>query len=313
MSERVESRLTTKQQVISLWKLGGLTPRQLTARVWKQMDEDDVLGRASELAYGWLFSIFPLFLVLTTLLGILAARGSDMTRLLMDSLQRVVPADAYSLISRTMEEITQQSGGGKLTLGIVLALWTAASGTAVMMHVCNIAYGVRESRPLWKTRGIAVLLTLALAVLVVSALTVFVFGGPIVEWVGGTVGLSTAVQVLWKVAQWPVAVLFVSLAFALVYYYGPDLKEQHWYWITPGSLIGVLLWVVASFGLRVYLQYFGNFSATYGSLGAAIILLMWFYITGLAFLLGAEVNAEIEHAAANRGHPEAKGEGEKAA
>jgi membrane protein len=308
-----DSRLSSKEQVQTLWKLGGLTPGQLARRVWHEVNQDDVLGRASELAYSWLFALFPLLLVLTVMLGMLAAQGSEMQKVLMSSLSRVVPGEASTLVSSIMNEISQGSGGGKLTFGLVLALWTASSGTSVMIYVCDVAYGVRDSRSFLKVRGLAMLLTLALGVLVISALTIFVFGGRIAEWVGGFAGFSNALLLLWKIAQWPVAVFFVSLAFALVYYFGPDVKEQHWYWITPGSLIGVLLWVAASFGFRIYLHYFGNFNATYGSLGAAIVLLTWLYVTGLTFLLGAEINAEIEHAAARRGHPEAKAEGEKAA
>jgi membrane protein len=308
-----ESRLSKKEQFRTLWKLGGLTPGQLLRRVWREAGEDDILARASELAYAWLFALFPLLIVLTAILGVLAAPGSELRQALLDSLNRVVPREASDLVFRTLNEITQGSGSGKLTFGLVLALWSAATGTSVMISVCNVAYGVRDSRPFFKVRGLAVLLTIALAILVISALTIFVFGGRIAEWVGGLAGLSRQVLLLWKIVQWPLAVFFVSFAFALVYYFGPDVAEQHWYWITPGSLTGVLLWVAASFGLRVYLQYFGNFNATYGSLGAAIVLLTWLYVTGLTFLIGAEINAEIEHAAAERGHPEAKGEGEKAA
>jgi membrane protein len=117
----------------------------------------------------------------------------------------------------------------------------------------------------------------------------------------------------WKALEWPIALMFVVLSFSLIYYFGPDLKEQHWYWITPGSLFGVLVWLIASFGFRGYLHFFNTYSRTYGSLGAVMILLVWFYVTGLAFLIGGEINAQIEHAAAERGHPEAKAEGQKQA
>jgi membrane protein len=130
---------------------------------------------------------------------------------------------------------------------------------------------------------------------------------------GETLGLGAIAVFAGKVLVWPLALAFVVISFSLVYYFGPDVKEQHWYWITPGSLIGVLLWLLASFGFRVYLHFFNSYSKTYGSLGAVIILLVWFYVAGLTFLLGGEINAEIEHAAAHRGHPEAKAEGQKAA
>lgn len=182
-----------------------------------------------------------------------------------------------------------------------------------MISILNGVYGVRDSRSYFKVRAIAVALTLGISVLVVLALTLVMVGSDAASFLAQHLGLSQVWVVGWKVIQWPAALFFISLAYALVYYFGPDLREQHWYWITPGSLVGVLLWVAASFGLRVYIHFFNSYSKTYGSLGAVIILLLWFYVTGLAFLIGAEVNAEIEHAAAERGHPEAKPEGKRAA
>ena len=177
----------------------------------------------------------------------------------------------------------------------------------------NAAYHVRDSRRWYKTRGIAVGLTFAISILVIAALFIVIAGGNVAELVGAKLALGKVTVIAWKVVQWPVALSFIVLAFAFIYYFGPDLREQHWYWITPGSLVGVLLWLAASFAIRGYLHFFNNYSKTYGSLGAVIILLLWFYVTGLAFLIGGEINSEIEHAAAERGHPEAKAEGKKAA
>jgi len=137
-------------------------------------------------------------------------------------------------------------------------------------------------------------------------------GGVATDYLGARLHLGVFAVVSWRVVQLLAALLFVVVAFSLIYYYGPNLEEQHWYWITPGSLVGVLLWLAASLGFRVYLHFFNTYSKTYGSLGAAIILLIWFYVTGLAFLVGGEINSEIENAAAEHGHPEAKAVGEKA-
>jgi len=133
----------------------------------------------------------------------------------------------------------------------------------------------------------------------------------VAEFVGSKLHLSAYFVLAWKLAQWPLALFFIVAAFAMIYYFGPNLKEQHWYWITPGALVGVVLWLAFSLGFRVYLHFFNSYSKSYGSLGAVIILLLWFYVTGLSFLMGGEINSEIEHAAAERGHPEAKAEGEK--
>jgi membrane protein len=179
------------------------------------------------------------------------------------------------------------------------------------MTVLNFAYHVKERRPFWKARLVhAPLLTIAMAVMFLSALAIILFGNAAASWAGAH-GLGSAAVISWKVLQWPVALFFVVVAFAVLYYFAPDVEDQKWYWITPGSVIGVLLWVGASALFRAYLHFFNSYSATYGSLGAVIVLMLWFYITGLAILIGGEVNVEIENAAAKRGAPLAKEKGQK--
>jgi membrane protein len=156
-------------------------------------------------------------------------------------------------------------------------------------------------------------LTIAISVLVILALAAVLAGGHVTNLVASHFGWGKMVVFAWRVTQFMVALAFIAFSFSLIYYFGPDLEEQHWYWITPGSIMGVLLWVAATFAFRAYLHFFNSYSKTYGSLGAAMILLMWLYITGFAFLVGGEINAQIEHAAAKRGHPEAKAPGEKKA
>jgi len=182
-----------------------------------------------------------------------------------------------------------------------------------MISVLNGAYRVRESRSWLRAHAIALGLTIAISLLLVSALVMVLLGGQVAEFAGAKLHLGSFAVMAWKVLQWPAALFLLVFAFSLIYYFGPDVKEQHWYWITPGSVFGVALWLAASFGLRAYIHFFNTYSKTYGSLGAVIILLLWFYVTGLAFLIGAEINSEIEQAAARRGHPEAKLPGQKAA
>jgi membrane protein len=228
-------------------------------------------------------------------------------------LGQVLPPDAAQVISRTLTEVTKNAGGAKLTVGILLTLWFAAGGMTSMISGLNGVYEVRENRPFWKVRLIALGLTVAISVLIIAALAAILTGNFVANYAGSHWGLGQGAVIAWHVVQIALALVFVIFSFSLIYYYGPDLEEQHWYWITPGALIGVLLWVVASFGFRLYLHFFNSYSKTYGSLGAAMILLMWLYITGFAFLIGGEINAQIEHAAAVRGHPEAKAPGEKKA
>jgi membrane protein len=222
-----------------------------------------------------------------------------------------VPRSASTLIYTTIDEITVNTGSGKLTFGLVTALWFASYGMGAISETLNGAYGVRESRTWWRVRLTALGLTVSLAVLVIAALTLVLYGGEIGEGLATRYDLGGAFKTMWDLVQWPIVLAFVLSAFALIYYYAPDLKHQKWYWITPGSLAGVALWLLVSFCFRLYLSYFDRYSVTYGSLGAVIILLLWFYMTGAAILVGGKVNAEIEHAAAKSGVPEAKLPGEK--
>jgi membrane protein len=308
-----DSKLSTKQQIDSIWALGGLSPWRLAVRVWNGALAEDLLGRASELAYNFIFAVFPLMLFLLALFGLFAGRGTLLRSNLMLYLQTGLPPAAFQVISQTIAEVTRHSSSSKLTFGIILTLWFASGGTNSMISALNAVYKVRESRPLWKVRGIALALTVAIAAMVVFALAVVLVGGIAANWVGAHAHLGAGIVISWHLLQWPISILFVVFSYSLIYYFGPDLEEQHWYWITPGSLFGVLLWLAVTFGFRMYLHFFNSYSKTYGSLGAVMILLFWFYVTGLAFLAGGEINAQIEHAAAERGHPEAKAVGEKKA
>ena len=177
----------------------------------------------------------------------------------------------------------------------------------------NAVYEVRENRSWVKVRLISPGLTAAMSVLIIAALFLVLAGGQVIAYFGQVFGMSAAAFVASKVLQWVFALGFVVFAFAMAYYFAPDVEEQHWYWITPGSIIGVAIWAMASAALRAYLHFFNTYSRTYGSLGAVIILMLWFYVTGLAILLGGQINATIEHAAAEHGHIEAKAPGQKAA
>jgi membrane protein len=307
------SNLTATQQITTMWNLGGLTLKDAGKRVVAGILENDLFGRASELAYNFILALFPLLLFLVSLFGLFASRGQLLSSHLMSYLADVLPPSAYDVVNRTIREISGNSGGGKITFGIIFTLWFASGGMNSMMSTLNGAYSVREGRSYVKVRIIALVLTVAVSGLILSALAIVLAGGYVAEVVGSQFHMAAITVWTWKTLEWPIALMFVVLSFSLIYYFGPDLKEQHWYWITPGSLFGVLVWLIASFGFRGYLHFFNTYSRTYGSLGAVMILLVWFYVTGLAFLIGGEINAQIEHAAAERGHPEAKAEGQKQA
>ncbi len=295
----------------SLWERGGLGWAELGRRVWSEMNEDDVWGRAAQLAYYFLLALFPLLIFMTTVFGFVAGEGSELQRNLLSYFATVLPASAFDLVNTTLEGVINGASGGKLGFGILATLWAASNGLGAITEALNAAYGVKETRSFVKRRLIALGLTIALAVLIITALTLVLYGGKIAEAAAASLGFGDAFTLAWKIVQWPVILAFVLLAFALVYYFAPNVSEQKFAWITPGSVIGVVLWLLVSFAFRGYLHFFDSYSATYGSLGAVIILMLWFYLSGLALLVGGEVNSEIENAAAKAGHPEAKQEGER--
>ena len=307
------SNPSTNQQMGSVWNLGGLSIAQLARRTWQGINDNNLFGRASELAYSYLVAIFPLLIFLLSCFGLFASRSSELINKLFFYFSRVLPPAANDVVAKTISEVTKNSGGAKVTLGLLLALVSASGGMNSMISALNGAYAVRDSRPWYKTRAIAIVLTVAISILIFAALFMVLVGSTVADWIGYHLHVGSLAIMAWKWVQWPAALFFVVLSFSLIYYYGPDVKEQHWYWITPGSLVGVLLWIGFSAAFRVYLHFFNSYSRTYGSLGAVIILLLWFYVTGLAFTVGGQINAEIEHAAALNGHPEAKAPGEKVA
>jgi membrane protein len=295
-----------------MWKLGGLSWQDLGKRVWSEVGEDDVWGRAAQLSYYFLLALFPLLLFLTSLIGVMIGSGTGLRHALFNYLSEVLPSSAFQLVDSTMLEVSNASGGGKVSFGFLLALWAASNGMGAITEALNAAYGVKESRPWWKCRLIAVGLTVLLSVLIITALVIVLAGGRIADLVAGSYGFGAVFTLGWKILQWPIALAFMLLAFALIYYIAPDLRKQDWVWLTPGAAIGVILWLAVSFGFRLYLHFFDSYSKTYGSLGAVIVLMLWLYLTGAAILVGGEVNSEIENAAAKEGAPDAREKGEKA-
>lgn len=295
----------------SLWTLQNMSWLDLAKRVWKETNDDKMFGRAAELSYYFLLALFPLLIFLTSIIGLIIGEGTETRQTLFGYLGRIMPQSAFQLIEATMVEVSAGSSGGKISFGLLAALWAASNGMSAITESLNVAYDVDEGRPWWKTRLVAITLTVALSILIISALLLVVAGSHIGESLGGYLGYSSAFATAWKIIQWPVVLAFMILAFALIYYFAPDLREQAWSWLTPGAAIGVALWLLVSLAFRVYLQFFDSYNKTYGSLGAVIILMLWLYFTGAAVLIGGEINSEIENAAAEQGEPDAKERGEK--
>ena len=292
--------------------LGGLSFKELAKRVYAETTDDDVLGRAAQLSYYFLLALFPALLFMTSLLGYFAGENSQLRASLFQYLSTVLPGDASKLVADTVNDVTNSSGGGKLSFGVLATLWAASNGMGAISESLNAAYDYKETRSWWKVRLIAVGLTLALSFLIISSLVLVLYGHDLADAVAVRFGLGAAFALAWKVLQWPIVLAFVLLAFALIYYFAPDARDQDWKWITPGAIVGVALWLLISFAFKTYLTFFNSHSATYGSLGAVIILMLWFYFTGIAILVGGEMNSEIENEMAKQGEPDAKEKGEKA-
>lgn len=283
----------------------------MAKRVWSETTEDDVFGDAAKLAYYFLLALFPLLIFLTSVVGLIVGSGTGIRHALFNYLSQIMPGSAFQIIDSTMWEVGKASGAGKLSFGLLATLWAASNGMGAITESLNTAYDLKETRSWWKRRAVAVALTSGLSILIITAILIVFGGGKVADALAAAYGFGVVFTMGWKILQWPIALVFMLLTFALIYYFAPDSRRQAWKWITPGSAIGVALWLLASFGLKAYLHFFDSYSKTYGSLGAVIVLMLWLYATGLAVLIGGEVNSEVENAAAERGAADAKRKGAK--
>jgi membrane protein len=289
-----------------VWHLGGLSVGELLSRVWTEIDQDDVLGRAAQLSFYLLLSLFPLLMFVSAVLGRIFSGNADLYHSLLSYLQNVMPYSAYTLVRTTVDEITTAEGAGKLSLSLLATLWTASSGMEAIINGLNIAYKVKERRPWWRRRLVAMALTVALAIASGTALLLVVFGGNIGSLLAGRYGLGEAFERLWTTSQIAFPPVFMLLTFALIYRVAPNIRAPGWQALVPGAFTAVALWLTATVFFRLYLSYFDSYSKTYGSLGAVIVLLLWLYLSGIAILVGGEVNSEIRKAAARAGVAEAQ-------
>jgi membrane protein len=280
----------------TIWKLGGLTFWELSRNVVRGAIEDDLIGRASGLAFDFLLALFPLLVFLLTLFGLFASRSIQLRTGLLSYFAAFLPPLAFQLLKNTTEELAKTASEEKLTIGVILALWFASGGVASMISALNVAYRTKEARSWFQVRAIALGLTLLISILIFSALCIVLAGGNLIDWIGIELNLASGMVAIWKALQWPAAALFVVFSYALIYSCVPNAQGRRWYWITPGSAFGAFLWLAASAGFRIYLRYFNTYTATYGSLGALVILVVWLYVAGLAFLIGGEINANLERA-----------------
>jgi len=291
------SHVPVAKQPASLWNLGGLTVAQLGRNVFDEIIENNVFGLAAELAFYFLFALFPLILILVTLFGLFASQRVELQNDLLSYFAPFLPLTAFQLLQTVVSDLAVHASGGKLTFGIVSALWGVSGGINGVISSLNMAHHVRETRSWFKVRALALGLSVVISILLLVAMFMAMAGNHFTDWLGRALGFRPIVVLVWKAIQWPVVLLFAALACSLIYHFGPNLKRpRSWQLLTPGMMFGAIGWLAASLGFRMYLHFFNDYSATYGSLGAVMILMIWLYVSGLAYLIGGEINAAIERA-----------------
>ena len=281
---------------------------ELVKRTGREVLADDCLGLAAQLAFYFFLALFPALLFLVAVVSFMPIAG--LLEAITGHLARVAPTEVLSIIQDQILKIAHEKNGGLLTLGMLGTIWSTSSGLDAIISTLNQAYDIQESRPWWKVKLIALGLTITLAVFMVSSFTLVLVGPALAEKVAVWAHMGPAFAWTWKVVQWPVVFLLVTLAIALLYYYAPD-AVQEWVWITPGSLLATTLWLLISLGFKFYVAHFAAYNATYGTIGGVIVLMLWFYLSALAVLIGAELNAEIEHASPYGKDPGERVAGEK--
>lgn len=281
---------------------------ELLKRTGREFVADDCFGLAAQLAYYFFLALFPALLFLIGIASFFSL--SSVTDQVVGALSAFAPPDVLRIIQEQMKRISDSEDGGILTLGLLGALWSSSAAMVSIVSSLNRAYDIEEGRPWWKARLLSIGLTIALAVLVVVSFLLVLAGPTIAESVAARFGLGAVFEWTWKVLQWPLAFALVTLAIGVIFYFGPD-AEQAWEWVTPGAVVATTLWLLVSLGFKAYIANFTDYAAAYGAVGGVIVLLLWFYVSGLALLAGAEINAEIEHASPYGKDPGEKRPGEK--
>jgi membrane protein len=271
------------------WDWGGLSVKELAVRTYEAMDRHDTLNQAAVVAYYAMLSLVPLLsLTLAIAFGARAGVADEVLQLSSE----LLPPGAHAIVRDQVQKLQHEAPVGLISLSVLLLLWSASSLFVAVMDTTNASYGVRDERPWWKRRLMAVGLTVTEAVLLVGASLSIMLWPEVTGWLH----LGGAARAVATAVQWLIVVAALLAAFATAYYFGPHVNQE-WEWITPGSALGVLALILASLGFRLYLQFGSSYSATYGALAGVVVLLLWLYLAALALLVGAEVNCVIEHAA----------------
>lgn len=284
-------------------RAGGLPgqPAELSGRSWlatlkrtvREFRDDNLTDWAAALTYYAVLSVFPALIVLVSVLGLL---GDSATQPLLDNIATAAPGPAQEIFTNAIEGLSASQGaaGVLFVVGLAGALWSASGYIGAFMRASNAIYEVEEGRPFWRLRPLQIAVTVVMLLLLVVSATAVVITGGLAEEVGGLIGVGDTAVAVWDVAKWPVLVLVVALMFAILYWAAPNVRHPGFRWVTPGGITAVVLWLLASAAFAFYVANFGSYNKTYGSLGGVVVFLVWLWISNIAVLLGAELDAELE-------------------
>jgi membrane protein len=277
------------------------SPPELSKRTWwgvlrrtvREFRDDNLTDWAAALTYYGVLSIFPALIFLISVLGLI---GHSATQPLLDNIQSVTPNPAKAVFTNAIGGLQKDRGaaGVLFFVGLGSALWSASSYIGAFMRASNAIYEVEEGRPFWKLRPLQILVTIVMMVMLAIGSVAVVVTGGLAKQVGNIIGVGHTAVTVWDIAKWPVLIVLVSLMFSILLYAAPNVRQPGFRWITPGGVLAVLLWIVASAAFAVYVANFSSYNKTYGALGGVIAFLVWFWISNIALLLGAEFNAELE-------------------
>ena len=260
----------------------------------KSFLEEDLMSSAAQVAFYFAFALFPLLLFFLSLFGLVLESANELRTEMFYYLRQVMPVSAFELVKTTIEEVTENSSGGKLTVGILIAVWSASAGIDGVRVALNGVYNLAEERPYWKTKLIALSMTFGLGILITIALGSVFYGSKFILLILGWINLPIQSPFVLGILQWLIILAVLITIFAIIYNFLPQHKKHDWVWISPGTIAGIVLWLLLSYSFRLYLEYFNSYAKTYGSLGAMIILMLWLYLTALVILVGGAINAVLQ-------------------
>lgn len=268
--------------------------KRLFVRLYEKAFDEEIMRRAAEVGFYFMFALFPLLLFLVSLFGMVLNSAEEIRKQLFSYLRQIMPRSAFDVVEKTLTEIAEGSSGGTLTIGLLIALWSASAGIESVGNALNNVYKLKETRPWWRVKLTAIILTIIVALFIFIALGIIFYGSQFLSFLLTTIGLPIPSPLTLQILSLVVVAIVLLLTFTLIYIVCPNHASFTWKRIMPGSIAAILLWLLFSGAFRLYLEYFDSYAKTYGSVGAIIILMFWLYLTALVILVGGAINAILD-------------------